>query len=88
MKTVFKELATYIHLHDGCGKPKIDFQDLYKLFPQFTFTACNNFGSYSNFGKAYEAKCYDMIISDGKNECFMIYKVYGDANENLAYISQ
>jgi len=28
-----------------------------------------------------------MIVSDGKDECFMVYREYGDANENLAYVS-
>ena len=87
MKRQFKDLATYIKLHDGMGKPKINFQDLYKLFPQFTFTATREFGSYTNFGEAYEAKNFNMIVSDGKDECFMTYREYGDANENLAYIS-
>ena len=87
MKRQFKDLATYVKLHDGMGKPKINFQDLYKLFPQFTFNATREFGSYTNFGEAYEAKNFNMIVSDGKAECFMTYREYGDANENLAYVS-
>ena len=89
MKRQFKDLATYIKLHDGMGKPKLNFQDLYKLFPQFTFTATREFGGYKNFGEAYEQKVYDMIVTtnDGKAECYMTYREYGDANENLAYIS-
>lgn len=89
MKRTFKDLATYIKLHDGFGKPKLNFQDLYKLFPQFTFTVTKDFGSYTNFGEAFEQKVYDMIVTanDGKDECYMTYREYGDANENLAYVS-
>lgn len=89
MKTIFKDLAVYIRLHDGIGKPKINFQTLYTLFPQFTFTSSEGFGSYINFGEAYEQKVYDMIVTanDGKDECYVTYREYGDANENLAYIS-
>ncbi len=43
--------------------------------------------SYTNFGGAFEAKNFNMIVSDGKDECFMIYKEYSDANENLAYVN-
>lgn len=87
MKPAFKDLATYVRLHDGYGKPEINFQELYKLFPHLTFTACREFGNYVNFGQAYEAKIYDMIVSDGKSECRMSYRVYGDTKENLAYVS-
>lgn len=86
MKKVFKELAVYIRLHDGFGRPKLNFQNLYMLFPQFTFTRGEDFGSYTNFGQAYEAKNFNMTVSDGENECRLIYREYGDANENLAYI--
>ena len=87
MKKQFKDLATYIRLHDGARKPKLNFQDMYEMFPQFTFTRDKDFGSYTNFGKAFEAKNFNMRISDGKDECFMVYREYSDANENLAYIS-
>lgn len=87
MKSTFKDLAVYVRLHDGMGKPKINFQDMYKMFPQFTFSPAQGFGGYTNFGKAFEAKCFNMTVSDGKDVCYMIYKEYGDANENLAYIS-
>lgn len=87
MKKVFADLAVYIKLFDGMGKPKLNFQDMYKLFPQFTFISARDFGSYTNFGEAFEAKNFNMIVSDGTNECFLVYREYGDANENLAYIS-
>ena len=87
MKRTFKSLATYIKLHDGFGKPKLNFQDLYKLFPQFTFTATKGFGSYANFGEAFESKNFDMIVSDGKDECYIVYREYSDANENFACVS-
>ena len=87
MKRTFKDLATYVKLHDGVGKPKLNFQTLYKLFPQLTFTPDKDFGSYKNFGKAFESKCFDMIVSDGKDECLMVYREYSDADENLAYVS-
>jgi len=88
MNKEFKDLATYIKLHDGYSKPKINFQEMYRLFPTFEFTADNNFGSYTNFGEAFEAKNFNMIVkSNTGNECFMTYREYGDANENLAYVS-
>lgn len=87
MKKEFKPLAEYIRLFDGMGKPKLDFQKMYKLFPKLNFTGSNKFGSYENFGKAFEQKIYDMIVTDGQNECYMVYREYQDANENLAYVS-
>ena len=88
MKKQFKDLATYIRLHDGARKPKLNFQDMYEMFPQFTFTRDKDFGSYTNFGKAFEAKNFNMTVSDeAGTECFIVYREYGDANENLAYIS-
>ena len=86
MKAAFKDLRVYIRLFDGFGKPRLDFQELYKLFPKLTFSPAQGFGSYTNFGEAFEAKNFNMIVSDGVNECFMIYREYGDAVENLAYI--
>ena len=88
MKREFKKLATYISLFDGFGKPKLNFQELYNLFPEFTFTATRTFGQYENFGKAYENKDFTMIVTNEKNECRMVYKEYGDAKENLSYISE
>jgi hypothetical protein len=88
MKRTFKDFATFIRLHDGMGKPKINFQDMYKMFPQFTFEPARNFGQYENFGEAFEQKIYDMIVTDEKgNTCYMTYREYQDANENLAYCS-
>jgi len=87
MKRTFKDLATYIKKHDGFGKPKLNFQDLYRRFPQFTFTANEAFGSYTHFGKAFEYKNFDMIVSDGKDECYIVYREYSDANETFAYVS-
>ena len=84
MKPTFKDLATYVRLHDGFGKPKINFQDLYKLFPNFEFRATKKYGTYTNFGQAYEAKNYNMLVSDGKDTCLLAYKEYGDSDENLA----
>ena len=88
MNKNFKELAIYIKLFDGAGKPRINFQDLYKLFPQFTFTATEKFGQYTNFGEAFENKNLSMTVTDEKgHECTMIYKEYADADENTAYVS-
>lgn len=89
MKKVFKDFATFVRLHDGNGKPKINFQDMYKMFPGFEFAASNDFGSYKNFGEAFEQKVYDMIVTanDGKDVCYMTYREYGDNNENTAYVS-
>lgn len=88
MKRCFKELATYIKLYDGYRKPKLNFQEMYKLFPQFTFEATKDFGSYQNFGEAFEAKNYNMIVTDetGKHQAMLVYKEYGDADENTAYL--
>lgn len=90
MKKVFKDFATFVRLHDGMGKPKINFQDMYKMFPDFEFTGVRGkFGSYENFGEAYEQKVYDMVVTanDGKDVCYMTYREYHDANENTAYVS-
>jgi len=87
MKKQFKDLAAYVRLHDGFGKPKIDLQAMYGLFPTFEFTPTDNFGQYRNFGEAFEHKDMSMRISDGQSTCLMTYKIYGDANENTAYIS-
>lgn len=87
MKRVFNDFATYVRLHDGHDKPRINFQNMYKLFPNFEFTSTKDFGNYENFGEAFENKNLSMIVSDGKNECIMIYKEYYDTNENTAYVS-
>ena len=84
MKSAFKELRVYLNLHDGFSKPKLNFQELYKLFPQFTFTPAMGFGRYTNFGEAYGAKNFNMLVSDGKEKCLLVYKEYGDSDENLA----
>ena len=86
MKKVFKDFAVYVRLHDGMGKPRINFQDMYRLFPNFEFTPTREFGQYENFGEAFENKNLSMIVSDGKDECIMIYKEYYDTNENTAYV--
>ena len=86
MKRTFRDLATYIKKHDGFGKSKLNFQDLYRRFPQFTFTPDKAFGSYTHFGKAFEYKNFDMIVSDGKDECYIVYREYSDTNENFAYV--
>lgn len=89
MKKVFRDFATFIRLHDGYSKPRINFQDMYKMFPDFEFTATTEFGSYRNFGEAFEQKVYDMVVTanGGKDVCYMHYREYGDANENTAYVS-
>lgn len=90
MKKVFKDLEVYIRLHDGYSKPKINFQNMYKLFPDFEFLPSANFGEYREFGKAFEQKVYDMIVTDtrSKNSCYLKYREYGDRNENTAYVSE
>ena len=88
MKKMFKELAVYVKLHDGMNKPRINFQEMYRLFPNFTFTAERTFGEYYNFGEAFEHKDYSMVVTDELgNECHMTYKEYYDTIENLAYVS-
>lgn len=87
MKRAFKDLANYVKLFDGYNKPKINFQQLYKLFPDFEFTATRDFGNYSNFGQAFGCKNYNMVVSDGKNECYLYYREYQDTDENSAYVS-
>lgn len=87
MNRVFKDFATYVRLHDGMGKPEIRWHEMYKLFPEFEFTASPNFGNYVNFGEAYEQKVYDMIVTFQGKTCYMHYRVYGDAAENSAYVS-
>lgn len=88
MKRVFKPFANYIQLFDGMGKPKLNFQEMYRLFPDFTFTAAKNFGQYENFGQAFGHKKFPMVVTDNAgNECFLTYQEYQDANENAAYVS-
>ena len=89
MNKNFKALSNYISLFSGMNKPKLNFQEMYKLFPTLSFEGIHGvFGTYENFGKAYEQKVYDMIVTDeAHHECIMVYREYGDANENLAYIS-
>lgn len=84
MKPTLKDLAVYLELHNGFGKPKINFKDLYKLFPHFEFEATKKYGVFANFGEAYEAKNYNMLVSDGKETCLLVYKEYGDSDKNLA----
>ena len=86
MKKVFKEFATYIKLHDGYEKPKINFQEMYKLFPEFEFIPFREFGNYKNFGEAFENKNLSMFVKCGADECLMVYREYGDADENTAYV--
>ncbi|MEG1563832.1 MAG: hypothetical protein RR365_08915 [Bacteroides sp.] len=88
MKKQFADLVVYIRLYDGYGKPRLDWQTLYKLFPKFEFIASHDFGSYENFGEAFEQKVYDMTVRDADgNECSMVYREYHDAIENRAYVS-
>ncbi|NLC28571.1 MAG: hypothetical protein GX780_07350 [Campylobacteraceae bacterium] len=89
LKNAIKDFKSYIRIHDGYNKPKINFQEMYKLFPDFIFVPKDKFGSYKNFGEAYEQKIYDMEVktNDGKHVCYMTYREYGDVNENLAYVS-
>jgi hypothetical protein len=88
MNKEFKAFASYVKLHDGYNKPKINFQEMYRLFPDFEFIASDNFGSYSNYGKAFESKNLSMIVKSKTNhECYMNYREYGDADENTAYVS-
>ena len=88
MKKEFKALSNYIALFDGHGKPKLNFQEMYKLFPNFTFLPSEKFGQYENFGEAFENKNLSMIvISNTGNECYITYKEYMDVNENTAYVS-
>jgi hypothetical protein len=87
MNKVFKDFATYIRLHDGYGKPKINFQSMYKLFPDFEFSATERFGQYFHFGEAFGYKDYAMVVINGKFTCYMNYKEYTDVDENAAYVS-
>ena len=71
MKPTLKDLATFLRLHNGVGKPKINFQNLYKLFPHFEFEATKKYGL---------AQGYNMLVSDGKEKCLLTYKEYDDGN--------
>lgn len=84
-----KKLSTYIRLFDGYGKPKINFQDLYKLFPRLKFIPSEDFGQYRNFGEAFESKNLSMTVTDKQGHTsYLTYREYVDANENLAYVEQ
>lgn len=86
MNKIFKDFATYVRLHDWFLKPKIDFQTMYKMFPDFTFEPCDAFGKYVHFGEAYEHKDLSMNVRCGVRTCTMIYKEYQDADEHTAYV--
>lgn len=86
MKREFKEFANYIKLHDGFNRPRLDFQMMYKLFPQFDFELCKNFGQYEHFGEAFEKKNYDMRVTCGEAKCYLRYCEYYDITENIAYV--
>ena len=70
MKTL-KDLATFISSFNGVGKPKINFRELYRLFPNLEFEATNVYGL---------SQAYNMLVSDGKQTCLFIYKEYDDGN--------
>ena len=84
----FKVLDGYIRAFDGYGKPKLNFQEMYKLFPTMTFEALEGFGSYKGFNEAFGHKRFPMKITDADGkECYLTYKEYTDNDENSAYIS-
>lgn len=87
MNKVFKDLATFIRLHDGYRKPRLDFQQMYKMFPDFQFAPLPEFGQYSNFGQAYEHKDLSMKVTYDKYTCIIIYKEFYDVPENTAYVT-
>lgn len=88
MKKVFKDFANYVKLFDGYGKPRINFQEMYKLFPNFEFIAASDFGQYRNFNAAYEHKIYNMTVKAASGEeCYLNYREYYDTIENAAYCS-
>lgn len=87
MNKIFKDFATFVRLHDGFNKPKINFQDMYRMFPAFTFEPATGFGQYENFGEAFGNKNLSMTVTCGSFSCLMIYKEYQDAVENTAYIA-
>ncbi len=80
------ELAEYVRAYNGHGKA-IDFQKMYHEFPSLTFTALAKFGSYINYGQAYERKNYNMLVTDGKGgEAYLTHHLYTDTPETLAYL--
>lgn len=87
MNKVFKDLAAYVRVHDGFNKPRINFQEMYQLFPEFEFTATTTFGQYFHFGEAFEHKDLSMMVSFEGHVCHMTYREYYDTVENTAYIS-
>lgn len=87
MNKIFKDFQSWVRVHSGINKPKINFQDMYRLFPDFDFTPSPGFGEYQNFGEAFERKNYSMTVTSGKAQCFLTYYEYQDQNENLAYVS-
>lgn len=86
MTNQLKAFADYVRAHDGFS-PRINFQHMYAKFPELEFETVNGYGDYVNFGQAYEYKKLDMIVKDGNEEIYVVYREYGDANENLAYIA-
>lgn len=83
-----KTLKMWIADQNGMGKAPIDFQIVYNAFPNLTFESTWTFGTYSNFGKAFEHKNYDMIVTDnatGKT-AYLHYSMYTDTIENNCYL--
>lgn len=74
---------------NGFNKPHINFQSMYKLFPEFTFCGTPINGEYRNFGQAYGHKQYQMIILyEGTEIAVLNYKEYTDEPEVICYIDE
>ena len=85
-KGIFSDLATFVRLHNGYKKPKLDFQKMYAMFPDFKFNALPDFGSSKNYGKAFCFTKFPMHVLASGREAYLTYYEYQDATVNLAYL--
>lgn len=84
---IFSGLTDYVARLNGIGKPKMDWQDMYRRFPDFTFEAARDFGKYEHFGEAFGHKTMDMKVTSVTGKvAYLRYQEYTDNDENLAYL--
>lgn len=79
----FAELIKYIEKLDCYGKPKLNSQELHRLFPDFEFLPSRNFGQYTRMAGKKEI-IYDMTAINKDFVAYIKYREFSD--ENIGYI--
>lgn len=69
-----------------CEQSKINWQEMYHLFPELTFEGTRDFGKYVDFNGENEHKIYDMVITKGNKKFILIYRQYQDEIKNIVAI--